>query len=159
MPKKGYIRSEKMKASDKAYAEAHRQERLEAVRRYQKRHPDRCKAQNAKWAKENPDKIRAKSRLRALRYPTLARDRNRKLREEKASRPRPLDGRCEVCGGTQNRALAWDHNHKTEVFRGWLCSGCNSTLGHVKDDIERLEKLITYLKVHNSTITPVPDFF
>ena len=27
-----------------------------------------------------------------------------------------------------------DHDHKTGVIRGWLCIGCNVTLGKVKDD-------------------------
>lgn len=39
-----------------------------------------------------------------------------------------------------------DHNHKTEKFRGMLCSHCNRGLGNFKDNIEILEQAILYLK-------------
>lgn len=51
---------------------------------------------------------------------------------------------CEICGGTTR--IAYDHCHKTGIFRGWLCMKCNTALGLVKDDIILLEKMIDYLK-------------
>ena len=39
-----------------------------------------------------------------------------------------------------------DHCHKTSKVRGILCKNCNHALGHVNDDIDRLLKLIEYLK-------------
>lgn len=38
-------------------------------------------------------------------------------------------GRCAICGGTENRRLAVDHNHKTGKVRGLLCGACNTKLG------------------------------
>jgi hypothetical protein len=39
-----------------------------------------------------------------------------------------------------------DHCHKTNKIRGLLCHKCNLALGHVNDDIKKLEGLIKYLK-------------
>ena len=59
----------------------------------------------------------------------------------------PEPDKCEVCGNKHNtRALHLDHDHATGKFRGWLCNGCNSALGHVKDDPAVLRKLADYLE-------------
>lgn len=69
----------------------------------------------------------------------------KRTRELRAGRPRP--DRCEVCQAFPGkRALHWDHDHLTGKFRGWLCSGCNSALGHAGDNIALLKKLIGYLE-------------
>lgn len=64
--------------------------------------------------------------------------------EQKAGRPKPTI--CELCesGGK----LAFDHDHLTGAFRGWLCERCNLTLGQVGDSIEILSKMIAYLRLH-----------
>src|SRR5208282_347156 len=36
-------------------------------------------------------------------------------------------GPCEICGRVQQ--LAYDHNHATGLFRGWLCRFCNISFG------------------------------
>lgn len=62
---------------------------------------------------------------------------------------------CGVCGSTTR--LNIDHDHACcdrpgscgECVRGVLCGNCNSTLGHAKDDIDRLRGLIAYLERHN----------
>ena len=53
---------------------------------------------------------------------------------------------CEVCG--KPGRICVDHCHKTKLFRGWLCSGCNVTLGYVKDSPKLLRKLADYLDQH-----------
>lgn len=57
-------------------------------------------------------------------------------------------GVCAVCGGVQSdgRRLAIDHCHKTGVIRGLLCSPCNTSIGHAKDNPERLRALADYLE-------------
>lgn len=52
-------------------------------------------------------------------------------------------GQCNICGKTAN--LAVDHDHKTNKFRGLLCSNCNMGLGHFKDDPMLLEFAQIYL--------------
>jgi len=57
----------------------------------------------------------------------------------------PVKGdRCEACGATEK--LVHDHDHVTGEFRGTLCGLCNTALGMVKDDPDRLRALIGYLE-------------
>lgn len=39
-----------------------------------------------------------------------------------------------------------DHNHTTNQVRGELCHACNLSLGLLKEDIQRMEGLVTYMK-------------
>ena len=54
---------------------------------------------------------------------------------------------CNICGNSNRSGwqLAYDHNHQTGKFRGWLCGRCNMTLGGVKDSAELLQKMINYI--------------
>lgn len=56
---------------------------------------------------------------------------------------------CEVCGGP---ALHVDHDHETGHVRGVLCRGCNTALGMVEDDRDRLAMLIHYLDRYTSSL-------
>lgn len=71
----------------------------------------------------------------------------------KKKHPIPQDHRCEICNRSESeipyqRKTPWrlDHCHKTNKFRGYLCSACNSALGMFFDDPKRLEAAIEYLK-------------
>jgi hypothetical protein len=58
-------------------------------------------------------------------------------------------GLCCICGSTRGkRNHHIDHCHATGVLRGLLCHNCNLGIGHFKDNIELLEKAITYLRFH-----------
>lgn len=63
-------------------------------------------------------------------------------KEKNAGRPKPPD--CEICGAIGR--ICYDHDHKTEKFRGWICWRCNIVLGHCRDSKELLSMLITYLE-------------
>lgn len=64
-------------------------------------------------------------------------------------------GVCAICGGTNPNGyrLAVDHDHACcpgntscgRCVRGLLCAGCNTAIGHVKDDPQRLRKAADYL--------------
>lgn len=63
--------------------------------------------------------------------------------------------RCPIClmsaeeiGNIGGNAGVWcvDHNHKTDIFRGYLCHRCNRGIGCFWDDEERLFRAINYLK-------------
>jgi len=70
----------------------------------------------------------------------LARVRN-KL---KKAHPAPPAGTpCTCCGAV--RKLHLDHCHRTDRFRGWICSHCNTMLGLAGESREGLENGINYL--------------
>lgn len=55
---------------------------------------------------------------------------------------------CEVCGSTDR--LVIDHNHASGTYRGVLCNGCNTALGHAGDSIDTLLGLVAYLRERGS---------
>lgn len=57
------------------------------------------------------------------------------------------DGRCAACGSLTEQLLV-DHDHVTGMVRDLLCNGCNCSLGHAGDSIERLTLLLAYLQRH-----------
>jgi Recombination endonuclease VII len=56
--------------------------------------------------------------------------------------------RCYICQRATGRSkrLAVDHNHKTGLVRGLLCSVCNHMLAHARDDPEFFERAAFYLR-------------
>jgi hypothetical protein len=64
-------------------------------------------------------------------------------------------GRCAACGeeNQNNRQFHIDHDHECcpgshscgKCIRGLLCHHCNVALGHVKDDLDRLQRLAEYV--------------
>ena len=56
-------------------------------------------------------------------------------------------GKCAICSSyPKSKPLAVDHCHYSGVVRGLLCSNCNTALGLFADDIDVMEKAISYLK-------------
>lgn len=100
------------------------------AKRYREKYPERAKAASDRFREKNRDVIN-KKRNEVIRLAL----------EAAAGRPRPEH--CEVCG--DGGVISFDHCHQRGLFRGWLCSACNKVLGFVKDDPERLRKLIVYL--------------
>ena len=60
------------------------------------------------------------------------------------------DNKCDICNTIMKKPCI-DHDHSTGLIRGLLCQQCNSMLGMAKDDIQRLENAIIYLKKHYQT--------
>jgi hypothetical protein len=89
----------------------------------------------------NPEKVRREARATHLRNKyglTL---------EAYDARVEAQGRRCAACG-TPTEQLLVDHNHVTGVVRELLCNGCNCSLGHAGDSIERLRQLVAYLERH-----------
>jgi hypothetical protein len=61
-------------------------------------------------------------------------------------------GLCAICSKecASGRKLSADHCHTTGVFRGLLCTQCNTGLGKFKDDLTLMEKAMNYLRKHNA---------
>jgi hypothetical protein len=83
-------------------------------------------------------------RYHQLEYAARTRYRQRTM-EKNAGRPKPTI--CEACGRAGR--IVWDHDAKTNQFRGWICTNCNIALGHVHDKVETLRRLIVYLARKN----------
>ncbi len=78
---------------------------------------------------------------------------NKDGRTRRKYAPRPCPETCEACGthaSEFSKGLFLDHNHKTDLFRGWLCTRCNVALGMVGDDVDKLLLLIRYLQKNES---------
>jgi len=57
-------------------------------------------------------------------------------------------GACAICSQPfkSTRDCNVDHDHVTGEVRGLLCHDCNTGIGSLGDDIQRLELAIAYLK-------------
>lgn len=55
---------------------------------------------------------------------------------------------CAICDAdiSEVKAALVDHCHETGQVRGLLCVRCNSLLGYAKDNIETLNRAISYLQ-------------
>lgn len=58
------------------------------------------------------------------------------------------DPKCQnpECGSTTR--LHMDHDHETGEFRGLLCNGCNTALGLLKENVDRIRGLAKYKTLH-----------
>ena len=96
-------------------------------KQWRKKNPERTRAANRKWREANPEQWR---KLKGQPEPT-----------------RPEPEFCECCGRWfLSITPHLDHSHSTGVFRGWLCSQCNTGIGLLGDDREGLKKALAYLE-------------
>lgn len=105
----------------------------------------KARARSAKWYKEHtltPEGLAAVNSSRKKNVRAYY------LRKAEAKATRPCPDLCEACGNSDptGRRLAWDHDHKTGKFRGWLCGSCNNALGRIGDDPALARKLADYLE-------------
>lgn len=92
---------------------------------------------------DNPEKRRSRERVRIR----IARN-NARI----ASAGRPVSLACECCG-SGDRKLLWDHCHKGNHFRGWICMECNFILGMASDSVDVLKFCIDYLQRDKAKMT------
>lgn len=58
-------------------------------------------------------------------------------------------GGCAICAKpieNIRRRMNIDHDHETNKVRGILCTGCNTGLGHLGDNIDGLKRALYYLE-------------
>ena len=90
------------------------------------------------WDKRNPDKIRAQG---LKKYGLTIPDYDEMFKKQ--------NGKCLICGVDQSelkKSLFVDHCHNTNKIRGLLCNLCNRGIGSFRDNINLLEQAIKYLK-------------
>lgn len=57
---------------------------------------------------------------------------------------------CECCGRPPGlKRLSLDHDHKTGLFRGWLCLLCNTAIGKLDDSAAGVRRALAYLERHS----------
>lgn len=61
---------------------------------------------------------------------------------------------CEICGRKNHagKVLVNDHCHGTNKFRGWLCTSCNASLGHLGDTVLGLQRAMDYLQKNTPAV-------
>ena len=65
----------------------------------------------------------------------------------------PIPDRCDCCH--TNKKLQVDHIHGTIIFRGWVCSKCNTGIGSLGDTLEGVLRSAIYLEKDKSKIIEV----
>lgn len=113
---------------------------------WQKRHPGANTA--SQWLKNNPEKARVHRRAATLRKHGITIARYQEIWTVQGGRC--ANGRCgrafDLVANDYRHALQVDHCHASGGVRGLLCAGCNTALGHIDDDTERLQGLIEYVE-------------
>jgi hypothetical protein len=106
-----------------------------AKKRYEQQ-KEKLLAQSAAWRRANPEKRKAI----ALRT---------KFGLEMEAYQRMLatqDGKCAICLRPAN--LDVDHCHTLGVVRGLLCRPCNTAIGSLGDDPDRMRAAAAYVEAH-----------
>lgn len=89
------------------------------------------------------------------RNPHASRYRNLKVkygitREEYEELEKKQQGLCGICGkperSNRSKYLSVDHNHTTGKVRGLLCFACNTALGKMEEDLERMQRMIQWVQ-------------
>lgn len=110
----------------------------------------RCKechsAQTKSWVKRNPDKH--KTIYRRANHRSNLRGRFGISVEEYERLEAKYGTLCSICKQpeTRQRRICLDHDHKTMMLRGFLCSRCNMVIGRMVDDPELLAAAESYLR-------------
>ena len=106
----------------------------ELVERY-----DAAKAAERK-VKDKEQSVRSNFKLRLRKF-GVSEEKHRLMVQEQ-------DGCCAICGVRVDdpMSLHIDHCHESGHVRGLLCGGCNTGLGHFRDNVVALEKAAQYLR-------------
>lgn len=100
-----------------------------------------CKAANKAWVDKAPKafttEYKLNARLKHLYGITL---------EQYNKMVVSQNGLCAICDKPPvDERLVVDHCHNTGKVRGLLCRLCNSGIGKLGDDVERLKRAVAYL--------------
>jgi hypothetical protein len=104
--------------------------------------PKKGQANAKKWREADPERYRAGKLAR--QYGLGIEDYERMLNEQ--------GGTCAICQRPNKSGirLAVDHDHTTGAVRQLLCSPCNTALGLMQDNSDRLRTAAAYLDRHRS---------
>jgi hypothetical protein len=107
-----------------------------------------------KYRKKHKDKLNALARSYYHKNPIVTQLRRKKISIDVEQKIAQHRGKCDICDGVPDgrwKKLNIDHCHTTGNFRGMLCSSCNRAIGYFKDNVDLLQKTISYLRGENVT--------
>lgn len=126
---------------------------------------ERHREANRKWHSDPENRARrsAAARRRRAEQPEKQREIQRRydLKRNYGMEPAGYEAllhkqnyECAVCGSQHsgrhdNENLPVDHDHETGAVRGLLCNKCNTGIGLLADNPDRLLKAADYLLKHN----------
>jgi hypothetical protein len=143
---------------------------------YQKDHPDQMRKKRSKYYKKNKEKLsainkiwmkehREERKLYNQEYNRINRERILKAKrnaaykklygitlQQKEDMILNQDNKCLACGtdlrklDSKSICVDHDHNSKKINIRGILCQHCNTALGYMQEDYEKILKLAEYVK-------------
>jgi transcription initiation factor IIE alpha subunit len=97
------------------------------------------RAQGKRWRSRNPEAYRAlRNKHRAKVYGLTHGEVEAMLASQ--------GGRCSICECRIDLSAAIDHDHDTGQVRGLLCPKCNTALGLLDDNPERMERAASYIR-------------
>mgnify|MGYP003920597693 CR=1 FL=1 len=139
--------------------ECMKEERRLAQLRSYANDPEHAQARSRKWREQNLEQAREATRryMAKQRRENPEAARRAKLRSTYKLTDEELDavferakGACEACGilfgDDQATKPVIDHDHDTGVVRGVLCANCNSGIGMMGDDPERLRQAAAFIE-------------
>lgn len=115
-------------------------------------HPEQHKAAVKKWHENNRPMLVQKGRRRIFRRFGLSIEQAMKILEIQENKCANPGCRVPLIWGKSRNGAALDHNHATNKMRGFLCNGCNVTLGFARDNPLVLEGLIRYLEIYDAEV-------
>jgi len=150
--RKDPVVAERDRAKVRKWAAKNR-EKLAAQKRERRRDPatrERERLNALRYRRENRERILAVQRRGRLRTQAQDHAYREAILAAAAGRPRPEF--CEVCG--RAGVIHFDHCHRRNIFRGWLCKPCNVILGFAEDNANILRQLAAYLDRTSTLIPP-----
>lgn len=106
------------------------------------------RAAHREYNRKNKEVINAAERARRASDPEAFRKTRLRYRyglshEDYARMLNAQGGLCAIC--LERAATDIDHDHKTNVVRGFLCRACNLGIGNLRDNPDFLRAAIEYL--------------
>ena len=159
------------RSSCKECEQKYRNSRKDQIKEYRETHKEEIKKQRREFYKNNKDKCLEKARVyRSNNKESVLKRRKEYYQENKEqieigrikykydididtynSLLQLQNNKCAICGNelkTGKGGKAIDHCHGSKKVRGILCTQCNTAMGLLKENINTLQSMITYLEIN-----------
>ena len=151
------LSKKEQKEQRKLWREANKEHLKEYGKKYREANKEKTKADLKRWKEENSTHVQNYYKQWSENNKDYHKDKHLRYSygislEEYNTMREQQNAKCACCGvdetETPRGRLFVDHCHSSGKIRALLCQHCNTALGMVKDDVEILSSLITYLQEH-----------